>query len=214
LSQQINLFNPIFLKQEQVFSSAAMARALLLLVAGTLALAAHGNRSTKALELEMESGKAQLAQRQARLVSATEQFVPRQMDADLAAQLAAAEVQLKGMQEVGNILQRGEFGNTRGYAEYFKAFARQGVSGLWLTGVAISGAGADIGIHGRALQPALVPGYIGRLAQEPVLRGKTFASLNITRPGQEAAPLKEGAAAPELAPYVDFSLQSKAEGAR
>ena len=36
MSQQINLFNPIFLKQKKIFSAAAMAQALCVLLGGVL----------------------------------------------------------------------------------------------------------------------------------------------------------------------------------
>lgn len=94
-------------------------------------------------------------------------------------------------------------GDTTGYAGYFKALARQNVSGLWLTGVSV--AGPDIGVRGRALEPALIPDYISRLTRESVMRGKTFGSLEIS---QAELANKDGAAEP--APYVEFSLQSVA----
>jgi hypothetical protein len=108
------------------------------------------------------------------------------------------------------------------------------VGGMWLTGVSIVGAGNEIGVQGRALDAQLVPQFITRLAQEPVLRGKTFAELRIERPaptaavppapGSPAAAAASAAAAsaaavgrpapapaPALdAPFVNFSLQSVA----
>ncbi|MES2126206.1 MAG: hypothetical protein V4463_02950 [Pseudomonadota bacterium] len=200
MSQQINLFNPIFLKQKKVFTSIAMVQALGLVLVGAVLVAFYASRNIAALKAEMEAGKILLNQRTVRLAEASEQFAPRQKNAALEADLAAAEVQLKGMRDVAGILKRGEFGNTRGYAEYFRAFARQRVNGLWLTGLSIHGAGVDIGVKGRALEPAMVPNYIGRLGQETVLRGKTFASLQIGQPSKEA-----------VAPFVEFSLQTNLE---
>jgi hypothetical protein len=89
---------------------------------------------------------------------------------------------------------------------------------LWLTGVEISGAGSQIGLHGRALSADAVPAWINRLTREPVLRGKTFGSLQISRPRLEEPGAKAGApaAAAVDAPYIEFSLQAaggNAEGA-
>jgi hypothetical protein len=108
-------------------------------------------------------------------------------------------------------------GNAAGYAEYFRAFSRQNVSGLWLTGVSIVGAGNDIGVQGRAMQPTLIPAYIARLKSERIMHGKSFASLDISRPDAQPVPAAAPTAAPApaapvavTAPFVQFSLQSTA----
>lgn len=206
MSQQINLFNPIFLKQKKIFTSVAMLQALAVLLVGTLALGWYARQSIGALQQEVDASAAQLERKKTRLASVKAEFVPRGKSRELAARIDAAEAELKGLREVAAVLQRGQFGNTEGYAEYFRAFARQSMGGLWLTAVSIAGAGAEIGVQGRALQPALVPGFIGRLTAEPIMQGKTFDSLQI----KQAQLRKPGAAASEAAPYVEFALQSSA----
>lgn len=212
MSQQINLFNPILLKQKKVFTARPMLEALAVLVAGALVLVFYGQQSVAALQGELAAGGKQLAQRKARQASAGVQFVPRQKSAELAQQLAAAELELASLRKVAALLQRGEIGNTAGYADYFRALARQNVAGLWLTGVSIVGAGNEIAVRGRALQPALVPAYIGRLGREPVLHGKSFASLQIEQalqaPNEGSA--SGAAAGAAVAPYVEFSLHTVA----
>jgi hypothetical protein len=222
MSQQINLFNPIFLKQKKVFTAVPMAEALVAIVAGVLLLTWYANRSVGELEQSAKAGKTLLAERERRLVNANAQFAPRQKSPALAAELAQAEVELKALHDVEAVLRGGVLGNTAGYAEYFRAFSRQNVSGLWLTGLTISGAGNDIGVQGRAMQPTMIPNYIARLTGERVMHGKTFASLDISRPDAQLAPAAPGAAAaPATAaaptsvasPFVEFSLQSTAQEA-
>jgi hypothetical protein len=228
VSQQINLFNPIFLKQKKIFTALPMAEALAVVVAGALLLTWYAGRSVAELEQSAASGKAMLADREKRLVNANTQFAPRQKSPALDVELAQAEVELKALHDVESVLRGGALGNTAGYAEYFRAFSRQNVGGLWLTGVTISGAGNDIGVQGRAMQPTLIPNYIARLTGERVMHGKTFASLDIGRPDvQQAAPVAPvaavapGAAAPVAAaapltgaaPFVEFSLQSTVQEA-
>ncbi|GGE88995.1 hypothetical protein [Massilia psychrophila] len=210
MSQQINLFNPIFLKQKKIFTAVPMAEALGVLLAGVLALAYYGQRSITALADESAITSKQLAQRQARLASASAQFAPRQKNAEIALNLAATEQELQSLHKVAGVLQRGEIGNTRGYSGYFRALARQSESGVWLTGVSIGGAGIEIGVQGRASQPALVPAYIGRLGSESIMRGKTFSSLQI----EQAMLAPKGGGAAVQAPYVEFSLQSVAGAER
>jgi hypothetical protein len=202
VSQQINLFNPIFLKQKKVFSAVAMSQALGVLLGGALTVAFYARQNVSALEHEAELGRGRLVQREQRLVKAKAEFAPRQKSAQLETELVQAEARLKAMREVSGVLERGELGNTSGYAEYFKALARQNLAGVWLTGVSIGGAGNEVGVQGRALDPVLVPAYLGRLTHEQVMRGKGFGSLRIS----QAAPAKDAAGA--VPPYVEFSLES------
>ena len=209
MTQQINLFNPVFLKQKKVFGALAMAQALGVLLAGALTVAFVARHNVGALEHEAALGRDRLAQSEKRLAKAKADFAPRQKSASLDTELAQAEAQLKALREVAGVLERGELGNTTGYAGYFKALARQNLPGVWLTGVSIGAAGNELSVQGRALDPALVPAYLGRLAREPVMRGKGFANLRIGQP----APAKDGAAG--TPPFVEFSLESTmAEAAR
>jgi len=223
VSQQINLFNPIFLQQKKIFSTRTMAQALGVLVLGVAGMALYANARVSGLQKEADAGAAQLQQRQARLVAVNAEFPPRQKDPALAAAVLEAERQLGALREVSSVLQGGGLGNTRGYAEYFRALARQHVEGLWLTGLTIAGAGSEIGVRGRALDPESVPGYLTRLTREPVMQGKAFGSLQISEgerapppaaPAAAGAPPAPAAAQAGPAPYVEFSLQSNPEAPR
>jgi hypothetical protein len=216
MSQQINLFNPLFQPQKKVLSAATMGLSLLVLVAGLAALASYGKLQTARLQAEADAGAARLEQKRARLASVNTEFVPRQKNKELDTEIAEAQAQLVALRNIARVIERGELGDTTGYAGYFKALARQGVPGLWLTGVSVSGGGREIGIRGRSLDAAAVPGYLARLTQEPLMQGKSFASLSISQPVTGTVPA--GAAGPEAqpatAPYVEFSLQSGPEEAR
>lgn len=208
MSQQINLFNPLLLKQKKIFSAIAMARALFVLVCGVLALAYYANHSVLALQKEAGAVTARLKQQQARQADAVAKFLPRQKDPALTARIDAARTELQSLQKVATVLKGGEFGNTHGYSAYFKAFAAQSVSGLWLTGVTIVGAGNDIALRGRALQPNLVPAYISRLTHERIMQGKSFSSLKIDQPIQKSGTAVPDSGANDLASFVEFSLHS------
>jgi hypothetical protein len=214
MSQQINLLNPLFDEQRKLFGAAAMTQAMLLLLVGVLAMAYYCDRSVAALRREADSGARQLEKKKRQLAEVSDQLLPRQKSPELEAQLAEAEAQLASLKRIASVIDRGELGNATGYSEYFRALARQHVDGLWLTGLAITGAGCDIGVHGRALNASLLPGFLGHLTQERILRGKAFGSLQISQPGQAAASGNDAKPASGAAPFVEFSLQSKPEGAQ
>jgi hypothetical protein len=230
MSQQINLFNPAFQPQKHVLSSAQLALAAAVVVVGIGAVALVGNMGTAELQQQASAGALALEQRQARLASVNTEFAPRQKDPTIDGQIVDADRRLTAMRHISGALARGELGDTNGFAGVFKALARQHMQGLWLTGVTVGASGAQIGIRGRAVDPAMVPGYLNRLTREPLMQGKSFASLQIG----EAAPLPlplpqlspvssplrspnagaDGVSGTRPAPYVEFSLQSVVEEPR
>ncbi len=210
MSQQINLFNPIFLKQKKHFSAATMAQALGLILLGTVLMVVYTHYQVAGLSTEASTTDAKLKEAQAQLVVVNAQFAPRQKSKTVEEEIRIAETEVKELQQVAETLQNGDFGSAQGYAEYLRAFARQIVSGLWLTGLSIHGAGNDIGIQGRALQPELIPAYIKRLKSEPTLQGKSFSTLEMHVPQVETA-AATGTAAPKprvAAGYIEFDLKS------
>lgn len=209
MSQQINLFNPDFLQKKKLFTATAMATALGVLALGLLGVGVAAKVRVASLQAQADSGAAQLERTQKRLASVSAEFVPRKEDPRLAEELSLAQGELADLKDIAGTIERGELGDTQGYAEYFRALARQSTEGLWLTGVSIAGAGHDIGVRGRAMDPAMVPGFLGRLRNERVMQGKPVGSLQIG----EAAALKvvrDGKESSAPAPYVEFSLQSAA----
>ena len=214
MSQQINLFNPAFQPQKQVFTAATMALSLLVLVGGIAALASYGRMQTAGLEAQASAGAMQLERKQARLASVNLDFAPRQKNKDLDAEIAEAQAQLAALRDISRVIERGELGDTAGYAGYFKALARQSIAGLWLTGVSVSGGGRDIGIRGRTTDPATVPGYLARLTGEPLMQGKSFASLSISQPAKVDTAGADGKPDVAAVPWVAFSLQSVPEEPR
>jgi hypothetical protein len=210
MSQQINLFNPAFQPQKKIFSVNAMAAALGVLVLGLVGTGVYAKVRVMGLQTEVAGGEDRVQQAQKRLEAAAAEFAPRTKDGRLEAELADAQAEHDALRRVADVIAHGDLGTTQGYAEYFRALARQSVDGLWLTGVSIAGAGMDIGVRGRALDPALVPGYLARLRNERVLQGMPVGSMQI---GQGSAVKVRGADGKETdapAPYVEFSLQSAA----
>lgn len=209
--QQINLFNPAFQPQKKILSAATMALGLGVLVLGIAALAGFGALQTAELRQQAATGAKRLEQRQARLAAANLEFAPRRKDQTLEAQILDAERKLASLRHISGAVTRGELGDTGGLSGYFRALARQSVQGLWLTGVTVAAGGSQIGIKGRTVDPALVPGYLNRLTQEPLMRGKTFASLQIDQGAPLSVAGADGKPMAAAAPYVEFSLQSVAE---
>lgn len=216
MSQQINLFNPALLKQKQLLSAVTMAQGLAVILIGGAALAGYAHVQTQALTAQASAASAQLDAARAQLAKVVAEHAPRQKSKELEAELQRLEAEMIEQRKAFDIVRQGGVGDTKGYSGYLHAFSRQIVEGLWLTGFTIDSVGRRMELQGRALQPELVPAYIHRLKQEPVMQGKSFAQLMMSRPeaevqkdGQGGDSAAQGRRVP--AKYMEFVLKSSGE---
>ena len=217
MAQQINLFNPVFLKQKKYFSAVTMLQALALLLGGILAFYGYTLRETQTLARLSDDTGRQLKAQSEQAARLTQEFSPQGRSKMLSDELARTAVRLKQREDMLSVLRTGGLGNTDGFARYLSAFARQSMSGVWLTGFTIGGDESELLISGRVLQADLVPAYIRALNREDVMRGRTIAELRLTaRETRDAAgtaapgagPAATPAPAPAAVPqrYVEFNL--------
>lgn len=197
MSQEINLLNPEFAEKRKVLSFVGMLLVLgALFVLMLLYYAISAYQADALGKAAVDALKTQ-ALKQAQLAQLAESYRPRQKDLQLVAEVARLEAEIKDRDRALAILKSGNLDNIHGYSRYMEAFARQIVPGLWLTGFSIQGREMDI--QGRTLSPDLVPVYINRLDKEEVMRGITFASLEMQLPEKAAD-------------YLEFALQSNGAG--
>lgn len=208
MSQQINLFNPLFRKQKKYFSAVTMAQALLLILLGALLLYGYARYRMSTLNEQAEQTASTHKATQARLLEISAQFGSRQPSQLLSEEVARMEAKLQARQRVVGMLESGELGNRRGFSGFFRALARQTMNGVWITSFHVSGAENDMAISGRALQPELVPVYLTRLKTETILAGKSFSNMEMRLPEAEA----DGKPKPGYR-FIEFSLR-KAEASQ
>lgn len=210
MSQQINLYNPLLLKKRQVFGALMVVQILGVVLLGLVCFSGYASWQLSHQRTETAALSAQLGAAQSQLATLKATTGVRQKSQALENTVEATEHEIASLQKVFDLLKAGEFGNTRGYSAYLRAFSRQIISGLWLTGFNIQGAGNEIAIKGRTLQPAMVPAYITQLKREQVMQGASFATLEMMVPMVDApATVPAGPPKPKLAAgYVEFNLQS------
>jgi hypothetical protein len=200
MSQQINLFNPVFLTQKKYFSVLTMLQALGLILLGSALFYGYALYQVAQMSKQTEEMGKRYAAEQARLVNFANEFSPQRTSQMLEQELKSLESQVAVQENLLNMLKGGAIGNTEGYSEYMRAFARQSINGLWLTAFDITGDGAQMSLSGAVLNPQLVPVYIQRLNREKIMRGKTFAAFQMQRPKSEAdRPVPR---------YLEFNLRS------
>lgn len=212
MSQQINLYSPIFRRQEKKFSAFAMLQAIIVILAGVALLAGLNFWRVMVLRSDLKNVEQRQTAVMKQFDDAKHQFKPRIGDPKLEEEVAKLEAILAVSGPAQAILRRDIFGESRGYSTYFVALARQSVSDLWLTGIEITGAGQTIQLSGRARVPERVPQYLQKLSSEKVLSGSEFKVFRLDRPEEkddkgQPLPVKAGKK-PVLAPYVEFVIRT------
>ena len=201
MSQQINLFNPIFMRQRKYFSLLTMLQALGLIVVGSLFFYGYAIYQVGELRKQSEESTKRYNAEEVRLARFTAEFSPQQASQALQEEVRRMEKQVADQAELVEIIKSGAVGNTAGYSEYMRAFSRQVVQGLWLTGFRITGDATQISLSGKVLSPELLPAYIRRLGRENIMQGKAFSTLQMQQPKVDA---NQG----DIARYVEFELRS------
>ncbi len=208
MSQQINLFNPVFLKQDKEFSARALGQAMLLMACGLVLLFVIGNNRIADTRSQASSTSAKLEAARNQLVKVLQQNQPVKKNPNLDADIRKMEARVAGNREVLSFLQKGDFGSHVAYSEVMRALARKTMPGVWLTRLSLNDTDNGIDIGGQVLQGVLLPAYIKSLSSEAAFKGHSFSSVLMRAPANDAASVdaKGGAAAPLVS--VEFTLST------
>lgn len=204
MSQQINLYNPLFLKQEKHFSARTMAQALGLIALGLGVLYGYALMQTRVAQRTAEQHRAQLATQRDQVVKLAAQIAAQGRSKALETEVARAEEEVKARRTTLQALGTGELGNTNGFSDFFAAFGRQALPGVWLTAFTVGESGNELVVQGRALRPELVPAYLRALNREPMMRGRRVTEMKLAARAAPRAPAAAEAKAPEH--FVEFTL--------
>jgi hypothetical protein len=186
VTQQINLYQPIFRKEEKKFSTIAMLQAIGIVVVGIVAMYAYTWWQTESLKSELKRVELSHATASKRMADVADKFGKSAAGTSLDAEITRLERDLVVKQRMQGILQRGIFSNTHGFSDYFVSFARQSVPGVWITGFDITGAADQMMLAGRSTNPELVPRYMQKLSTEKTLTGIVFNVFEMKRPAPDA----------------------------
>jgi Tfp pilus assembly protein PilN len=205
VSQQINLYNPLFLKQEKYFSARTMTQALGLIALGLLGLYAYALIESRTGEHAADQYRRQAAAQQEQAVALTTRLAGQGRSSALEADVGRLDAEVRGKRATLQALGTGELGNTDGFSDFLAAFARQAQPGVWLTGVDIADSGNELAVRGRALRPELVPAYLRALNNESMMRGRRVTEMRLTAKAGPAA-VRGQMGEPER--FVEFTLNA------
>ena len=176
--QQINLYQPIFRKQRQIFSATTLTQCLGLVAVALLLIYAYGLHEVRGLESEV----VKLEGREKALTTQLARIDPAQNHnrrAEVEEELKKLNATLLTQQRLIEVLRDEPLGLQAGFSGYLAALGRERTPELWLTQFAINGGTGALELAGRSTRPELVPEYLQRLGREQALSGQRFDALEI-----------------------------------
>ncbi|MEO8716970.1 MAG: hypothetical protein ABI423_01980 [Burkholderiales bacterium] len=205
MSQQINLFNPLFMRQEKYFSTRTMLQSLGLIALGLVVFYVYALVQSRNLENLAADYGGQLTSQREQFIALGTQGRSKLLEAEV----TRLEADVRSRRGMLDVLQGGDLGNTTGFSRYFEAFARHPMRGVWLTGFSVADNGNVLNIRGRVLHPELVPEYLKSLNKDDVMRGRLVTELRLVARDESNA--RQGGTAGEVegpARFVEFDLSA------
>jgi hypothetical protein len=186
MNQQINLYQPMFRKQEKVFSAVTMVQIIGLVTILLGAIYAYNIWSLRPFEQELVKINVEQQKLQGELKRFEVKAAANTKSQLLEDEIRLLSQELEQKRQVEQVLSTGSYGNRNGFSDYFAGLARQHVSGLWLTNVTLQNGGTQLVLKGKTNNAELIPIYIQKLAKEKAFAGLSFNVLEMSRSETDA----------------------------
>lgn len=194
--QQINLYQPGFRRQHNVFSGVAMLQVAGVVLSGLLAMYGYAIWQVHGLDFERSKLADQRDATTRKVEQLSQKYPPKKKSKLLEQEVARLTTERDQSRRLIDILAGRTLGDTKGFGDHLEALARRHVRGTWLTEVTIGEGGQAVDLLGTALSPDLVPVYIQRLSDESVFRGLAFNMMTLQQASEDPS-------------RVDFTLRTK-----
>lgn len=181
MSQQINLYQPIFRQQQKVFSAATLGQIVAIITLGLGLIYGFGRWQTNRLASDVELLEAQRDHAQQQFDALNADISARKDDTRLKVEIERAELELRSKQQLMTWLGDRETPRGSGFSGYLTGLARQYRNDLWVQGLIVSDNGRVVTLTGGSRDPAAVVRYLRRLGQEPAFEGLEFRSVSFER---------------------------------
>ena len=176
IQQQINLYHPIFRREQKLFSANTMVRAWAALLVLALLATGFDAWQTHDLAQALRNSTDTLKAAQARLDSAYSVFGVGRAQNELVA-LKRREHTLSRLSQFLRQSRRAQVGP----APVLLAVSASVVPDLWVTHFSLERKKKALILRGHSVHPSLVPVFLHRLVSQPTLAGYRFHGLSVTR---------------------------------
>ncbi len=182
MSQQINLYHPIFRKQQKKFSAKTMLQAVAVIVGALMLIGGYSTYRIGILKKELHQAGIQNTAVLRRLEQLTRNASGKTINQKIDDEIQRLEREIAASTQIQAILKQGVFTNTQGFSRYFVALAKGNIKGLWLTHIEITGAATAVTLEGMSNAPYLVPRYLQRLSGQEELTDIEFRAFEVVQP--------------------------------
>ncbi len=179
MNQNINLYQPMFRRQEKLFSAQTMMIGLGILLVGMGLIQMWSAHGLSRLEQRLADLQAEETEALARLEAIEEQFPAPVPSPALERRVAQAERERDTKQRALEVLDTGDLGNLDGFSRHVAGLARQRIEPVWLTRVRLDEGGNHMRLEGHALEADRVPVWVQELAEEEVFTDLEFRRLRM-----------------------------------
>lgn len=198
ITQQVNLFQPIFRKERKLLSFRVLWQACAAVLVVLMMMYGWGAKQTAQMKSELAKQEKQQQIFTKQLGDVSAQLAGMKTDTAPQLELSNLERELVARQKVVNALTRVRDTYTQGVSAYLESFSRQAPKGVWLTGFTVQAGGEGLVIRGSSLKPEFVPAFLEQLSTENTLTGTQFALMQIQRETSDTS-------------FVDFTVTTSAE---
>ena len=182
MAQLINLYQTQFHDDRKRFSAKVMLHTTVAAVFVLAGIAAYNGWQILTLQHQSTLIRKQLQSLTREKSDLEQKLMAGRADPVLAEKVQRMEKLMNSRRQLRASLQDDLFNGGQGYSRYLAALARQQISGLWLTDITLTGAGRDITLKGKTVNPVLLPNYLQNLSSETLLQGKQFRVFQLNLP--------------------------------
>jgi len=163
-SQQINLYLPELRPRRDLVTAVRAVQLLSVLFGLALLVSLFQWWQTRSYENRLTEVELALQEQTARTEQLEREVAARATDQALVREMNTRELRVQQARELYDFMQGTTLGNLVGYSQHLKDLSRASFTGLWLQEFRIVGNADRVMIRGVALEPAMLPDYVGRLS--------------------------------------------------
>lgn len=164
VNQQINLYLPELRPRRDLVTAARTVQVLGVLLGLALLVSLLQWWQTGLSQNRLAEVEQALQEQTARTEQLEREVAARATDQALVREMNTRELRVQQARELYDFMQGTTLGNLVGYSQHLKDLSRASFTGLWLQEFRIVGNADRVMIRGVALEPAMLPDYVGRLS--------------------------------------------------
>ena len=116
MSQQINLYQPMFRRQKKVFSAVTMLQTCAIFLLGFTLIYVYGAYQLQPVKKELESNNKEILTLTEKMEKLEKQYAPKGKSKLLESEIARLNEELLSRKKIQQILQQKPYGNTGGFS--------------------------------------------------------------------------------------------------